>query len=139
MGSPDRASGTADDERRQRLSVRVASGPTLYWVAGVLMGYYASERMSWESGETYWENAFKWINLPFFAVLTVVCLLAEVLYRADRLPTLRALALAPFILIQLRFALWLLYYPIAGLLWIGLGSAIALTVAATKFGHPRRL
>ncbi|MGO4201932.1 hypothetical protein AB4Z09_09240 [Rhodococcus sp. TAF43] len=108
-------------------------------MSGVAMGYYPSERVSWESGESYWENALKWINLPFFAVLTVVCLLAEVLYRTGRLPALRALALAPFILIQLRFALWLLYYPIAGLLWIGLGSAIALTVAATKFGHPRRL
>lgn len=138
MGSPDRGSGTADDERRQRLLVRVASGPTFYWVSGVVMGYYASERMSWEFGETYWENAFKWINLPFFAVLTVVCLLAEVLHRAGRLPTLRSLALAPFILIQLRFALWLLYYPIAWLLWLGFGSAIALTVAATRFARPRK-
>jgi len=138
MGSLDREFGTADDERRQRLAARVTSRPTLYWVSGVVMGYYASERSSWESGETYWENAFKWINLPFFAVLTVVCLLAEVLHRTGRFPTLRALALAPFVLMQLRFALWLLYYPIAWLLWLGLGSAIALTVSAIKLAHPRK-
>ncbi|WP_431357160.1 WhiB family transcriptional regulator [Prescottella soli] len=43
IGSPDPGSGTADDERRQHLSARVTSRPTLYWVSGVVMGYYASD------------------------------------------------------------------------------------------------
>ncbi|WP_137723283.1 hypothetical protein [Prescottella subtropica] len=138
MRIPDRGSGTADEEHRQHLAARVTSGPTLYWVSGVVMGYYASERMSRESGESYWENAFEWINVPFFAALTVVCLLAEVAYRAGRLVTLRALAPAPFIVIQLRFALWLLYYPAYWLFWLGSASAVSLTVAAVILGRPRR-
>ncbi|CAM2881869.1 hypothetical protein RHDE110596_05335 [Prescottella defluvii] len=122
---------------RHRVS-RIASRPTPYWVFGVVVGYYSSERMSWESGETSWESALEWSNLPFFAVLTGVFVLGEVAYRKGRFLTLRALAPAPFILFQLRFALWLLYYPIYWLFWLGLAGAIALTVAAVMLGQPRR-
>lgn len=127
-----------DAELPQRLSVRIASRPTPYWVFGVVTGYYSSERMSWSSGETYWENALEWTNLPFFAALTVVFLLAEVAYSNWRFLTLRALAPAPFILVQLRFALFLLYYPAYWLCWLGIASAAALTIAAVILGQPRR-
>lgn len=123
--------------RRSPLS-RIASRPTPYWVFGVVTGYYSAERMRWGSGETYWENALEWMNLPFFAALTVVFLLAEVAYRKARFLTLRALAPAPFIVVQLRFALWLLYYAGAWLLWLGTASAAALTIAAVILGQPRK-
>lgn len=119
-----------------RLASRAASAPTLYWIVGVALGYYTSERVSWEFRETYWESALKWHNLPLFAVLIAVCLIAEYLYRTNKLRNLRALALTPFIIFQLRFALWLLYYPIL-LFWLGVVSAIALTIAATKLHKTR--
>ncbi|GBF15330.1 hypothetical protein Br6_02713 [Rhodococcus sp. Br-6] len=125
-------------ERGRSLVSGIASRPTPCWVFGVVTGYYASERMSWESGETYWENALKWMNLPFFAVLTVVFLLAEVAYGNWRFLTLRVLAPAPFIMIQLRFALFLLYYPAYWLFWLGTTSAAALTIAAVILGQPRK-
>lgn len=124
--------------RRRSLFSRIASRPTPYWVSGVVLGYYSSERMSWGSGQTYWENALEWTNLPFFALLTVVFLLAEVAYSKWRFLTLRALAPAPFIVIQLRFALFLLYSPVYWLFWLGAASAIALTIAAVILGQPRK-
>lgn len=48
------------------------------------------------------------------------------------------LAPAPFIVIQLRFALFLLYSPVYRLFWLGTASAIALTIAAVILGQPRR-
>lgn len=130
---------TPTGERRRSVVSRIASRPTPYWVFGVVTGYYASERMSWESGQTYWENALRWPNLPFFAALTVVFLLAEVAFRAGTFGTLRALAPAPFIAFQLRFALFLLYYPAYWLFWLGTAGAAALTVAAVILGQPRKL
>lgn len=137
MGDAGSAPDTTCNQNRSGLASRAYSAPTAYWIAGVALGYYTSERMSWNSGETYWESALKWHNLPLFALLTLVCLLAEYLYRANRLRNLRALALAPVVIFQLRFALWLLYYPILWLFWLGLGSAIALTIAATKLHRIR--
>lgn len=122
---------------RRSLLSRAVAAPTAYWLTGCVLGYYASERMSWVSGEAYWTNALKWHNLPFFTVLAAVCVLAEILYRAGDLRTLRSIALIPFIVIQLRFALWLLYYAGAWILWCGTFSAIALGVAAAKFAGDR--
>lgn len=138
MGSPDRSAGTAEDECRRRLVARVFSRPTPYWVFGVVSGYYTSVRMSWQSGQTYWENALEWTNLPFFAVLAVVFLLAEVAYGKWRFLTLRALAPVPFIVVQLRFALFLLYAPGYWIFWLGTASAAALSVAAVILGQPRK-
>lgn len=123
------------DGRQGPLS-RVASAPTIYWVTGCVLGYVASDRWSWSSGESYWENALKWHNLPLFIALIAVCLLSEILYRASTPCGLRPAALIPFIVIQLRFALWLLYYPGAWILWCGTLGAVALSIAAVKFaGH----
>lgn len=125
-------------ESKRSVVSRIASRPTPYWVFGVVTGYYASERIGWESGETDRENALDWMSLPFFAVLTVVFLLAEVAYSNRRFLTLRALAPAPFVLVQLRFALFLLYYPTYWLFWLGTASAAALTIAAVVLGQPRK-
>ncbi|NKR47633.1 hypothetical protein GS461_18775 [Rhodococcus hoagii] len=129
---------SATGESKLSVVSRIASRPTPYWVFGVVTGYYASERISWESGETYRENALDWMSLPFFAALTVVFLLAEVAYSNRRFLTLRALAPAPFVLVQLRFALFLLYYPTYWLFWLGTASAAALTVAAVVLSQPRK-
>ncbi|WP_420880668.1 hypothetical protein [Rhodococcus sp. (in: high G+C Gram-positive bacteria)] len=135
MGDTGHTRDTTTDGEQRGLPSRSASTPTLYWITGVALSYYTSERVSWNSGETYWENALKWHNLPVFAILTIICLLAEYLYRTNKLPDLRALALAPFIIFQLRFALWLLYYPTYWLFWLGLASAITLTIAAAKLNR----
>ncbi|MFD4183003.1 hypothetical protein [Rhodococcus sp. NPDC058514] len=124
---------------RQGLLSRVASAPTIYWVTGCALGYFASERMSWSSGESYGENALKWHNLPLFIALAVVCMLSEILYRAGKLRGLRSTALIPFIAIQLRFALWLLYYSGVWILWCGTLSAVALSIAAIKFAAHRTI
>lgn len=135
MDSTDPARVAAQNKDGPTLASRALSAPTLYWIVGVILGYYASERMSWESGETYWENALKWHNLPLFVCLTAICIIAEFLYRRDKFTTLRSAALAPFIVIQLRFALWLLYYQHIWLI-LGFASAIALTTAAIKLARP---
>jgi hypothetical protein len=135
MGSTGPARGAPLNEDGPTLASRALSAPTLYWIVGVILGYYASERMSWDSGETYWESALKWHNLPLFVMLAAICSIAEFLYRRDRFPALRSAALAPFIIVQLRFALWLLYYQHI-LLILGFASAIALTLASIKFARP---